>query len=391
MDIKAVQATINTLCDEFRIPKGVYRIQQEKGKNNICVYGDTNRRVFLLRDSEFQPSFLSKMLDAVLRNMLQQDLWENNIQTDDYSGYYMEVIRSLIDEKIRQLIGVRFEDLVRLNGMTYEGESLKAKIVIVLDNLDSISEGLEFDIKDSISLEPKYFSTIRKFLAGCGKRALLFCYDGKEENKYKLFMRGYIDRQLIKALNRKTRIITIVFYGKQEWIFGDNSARPMFVENLKIYHTRVTAEMVCKELITKLGDGINYLPIIRTLMEQQHGTSIIFYKGRIIDNYINSSLYNLKRAVRIKTSMDPTGIIMKDSNLLAISRIDGAFAVNIEEKTITTFGAIVEGCDCAIGDIGHGARYNTLKDFVESYSDGVDNLAVAVVISSDGTVNILSK
>lgn len=375
------QYIVDRLCESLGFEPGVFIIEKAEAFNVTCK----------LKPTAPEASFIGPILKNILEKALKEGSIPDNNE-DEALQMLMDELRTELNNKLFGQVRLRFEDIVLLSGTTYEGAPLQGKIVVApgaeWKDVGGRRRYIGIDTHAGIELKASDFRAIRKFLEGCGKMSLLFGGkpDGSKNACYK--MMGYIDEQALGSLLKDKPVYQIEFLGKLRWTYCELGSRIMFAEHLRIYDRKRTAADYNRELQQKLGEQKDFEPLLDILMKQSHGTSILFYKGKDIGKHIEN-LYDNNRAV--KTELRVSNIKGNIKNgLLSISRIDGAFAVDVEKMMITAFGVILDG-DCkSPGDVGRGARHNIMKNFPWLYKPIPYNTAVAVVISSDGDVEVLS-
>lgn len=373
------QYIVDRLCESLRFESGVFIIERAEASNGTGT----------LKPIASGASFIS----PILQNILDKALKEGSIpyNEDEALQMLMHELRTELDEKLLRQVRLRFEDIVLLSGTTYEGAPLQGKIVVApnadWENVCGRGHYIGIDTHEDIELKASDFRAIRKFLEGCGKMFLLFGGKPSGSKNAHHKMMGYIDEQALEFLLKDIPVYQIEFLGKLRWTYSVSGSQKMFAEHLRIYDKKRTAADCNRDLQQKFQDHKDFKPLLDILMKQSHGTSILFYKGNDIGKHIEE-LYKSNRAVKMELKVGNIDDDIKNG-LLSISRIDGAFTVDVDNMMITAFGVILDG-DCkSPGDIGRGARHNIMKNFPWLYKHTPNNTAVAVVISSDGDVEVL--
>lgn len=120
------------------------------------------------------------------------------------------------------------------------------------------------------------------------------------------------------------------------------------------------------------------------LRKQKHGTTVILTDD---EGEVNR-LCEFYRGIRVDSQIKYDGTEKwNEDQLLSITGIDGAVVMSLEGKCLA-IGVIVDGEAKQRGDIGRGARYNSIKNYVEQKDKGK---YVGIIFSEDGMVNVVSN
>lgn len=133
---------------------------------------------------------------------------------------------------------------------------------------------------------------------------------------------------------------------------------------------------------------------IYALKEQAHGTSAVFLDGKALEEELdrldrNNRLCRIK-PVSILNSGEEEKIKRFRKLLIGLSAIDGALIADYQGN-IHAIGAILDGESVVEADMARGARYNSLKNYVNWLvgSKGYErNQCFAVIISEDGGIDV---
>lgn len=118
--------------------------------------------------------------------------------------------------------------------------------------------------------------------------------------------------------------------------------------------------------------------LVREVINQKRGTMIV-----ISDKAVEES----QRPRNQSTTVVPTPLT--PDLLSPLSSIDGAVLIDPHARC-HAIGVILDGVASDLGSPARGARYNSAVRYLE-YAWSQKHLCVAVVISEDGTVDLLPK
>lgn len=125
---------------------------------------------------------------------------------------------------------------------------------------------------------------------------------------------------------------------------------------------------------------------LQAAFQQKHGTSLLFFDNDCYPKLMASFWKSLPVELNFKL-MDDTEKIRIICNLM---EMDGAIALKVSKDgtiQMTHAALIVDGITKSRGDLSKGSRHNSLKTFVESFSDREDmetSKVCALVFSEDG-------
>ena len=309
---------------------------------------------------------------------------------------HLDIINNL-KKAFRGLLQLDTSWIDVLSTMHYEGSRLTGKLVFAHGNLLKEEAGellcprilVEAD-NDSLIFSRGNLRHISKLLAGSGGNALLFCTE--DSNIYRCM--GYLPEDKARLFPFQIEINgafnwSLIHFGRRElrWIQG----------NPEVYEDHIMGAVrslrQCFNLTTE-EIGV-YEKALNALASQKHGTSAIFVDLDSGDSILMEKrledLHRLRRA--LKAEGLPLG---KPTELTKLSRMDGAFVVDVKKKNIIYLSAIVDGQAIVEGDNSRGARFNSLKNFIadisaQSMKDGKNLRAVALIFSEDGSIDAISS
>lgn len=377
--LKEMKIIIVDLCKRLGISDNKINILYENKQFSAINTGETDILTDFALESIETKLFQTFLLQKKRRSL---DFSKERIVLD-----LQNYVDSQIDNWLYLSFGIDFDMINQLSGMTYE--TSKANGILLIDSTKQNKSDISF-VKSDISFDVKYKKAIRKYLEGCTKDYGLhirLCSNDNDGKKYEVI--GY--RSKIEWDQLSIRIL-----GGFKWEFS--------IANGKVYRVNGTHVSVYKdqtdEIISCLLQEFSisddneskeiYRKLINKLKEQGHGTSVVFLeftKGQ--EERINK-LINTNRAVCIDCKIDKFLKTKENEELLyGISKIDGAFIVDAKENLVKCFSAILDGNAIRNGDIGRGARYNSVANFLQTLR--AKDKALAIVFSEDGDVNLLKR
>lgn len=103
-------------------------------------------------------------------------------------------------------------------------------------------------------------------------------------------------------------------------------------------------------------------------------------------------LCRYKRGIKIKSKIQYSPKENSDTGwnpeqILSITGIDGALFMNFAGKCLA-MGVIVDGEAKTPGNIGRGARYNSIANYINLKKKGN---YIGIIVSEDGMIDIISK
>ncbi|MBO5474596.1 MAG: hypothetical protein J6A08_12560 [Lachnospiraceae bacterium] len=141
-------------------------------------------------------------------------------------------------------------------------------------------------------------------------------------------------------------------------------------------HTEIT------KLLEEWFAGGKLERLIEALLKQKHGTSVILTCCR----KEAERLCDMNRGTLLQdnSTMCWSNEEWDKDKLLGVTNIDGALFMDLD-KTCIAMGVIVDGDAKKKGDVGKGARYNSVSNYVEQQETGV---FLGIIVSEDGMVEL---
>lgn len=187
----------------------------------------------------------------------------------------------------------------------------------------------------------------------------------------------------------------ITFNGYLKWKLTGNGRELLHYEEGKFHFSDEKQTEVMGLDALHLENEKDIKDTIYALKEQAHGTSAVFLDGKAFEDELDRLDRN-NRLCRIK----PVSIFKSEYGeeekkrfrelLVGLSAIDGALIADYQGN-IHAIGAILDGESVVEADMARGARYNSLKNYVNWLVGcrGYErNQCFAVIISEDGGIDV---
>lgn len=277
--------------------------------------------------------------------------------------------------------------LTQLSAERYEGSESEARIYFTKNAIDTI-ETFSADGKEdrAINENRNNLRMIRKLME-ISKRNTVHLYaeilaDDKSQKVHTV-------TELVRCREKEEKDVYVKFSGFMHW--------SLFIEEREIfayYHGEYKFN-TSEEKYAYLSD-INKLEgfdqekremiekLVKILSKQKHGAAAIVFDEKANAWDEAERLCQVKRGTRICESVcydEETG--WNEDVILAVSGIDGALFIDYSGKCLA-IGVIVDGEAVKKGNVGRGARYNSIANYVK-----LKQGCVGIVISEDGMVNVI--
>lgn len=196
------------------------------------------------------------------------------------------------------------------------------------------------------------------------------------------------------ALMNSQEGIQVIFAGYLKWMLLEQGKEILRYEEGTYHLQNKTETDELKKLQSlQLEDANKIKDISDSLNEQSHGTAAVFLDGDALEEELERLDEN-KRICRIK----PISIINAEEEekqrlkelIIGISAIDGALIADYQGN-IHAIGAILDGESVVEADLSRGARYNSLRNYINWLVNkrGYErNQCFAVIVSEDGGMEI---
>ena len=342
----------------------------------------------------------STVFSHIERKWLVYDLAGQDIEEPkDLAEYLYLVITDGLSGAFYNLLQLKTAWIDILSTMRYEGSPLTGKLVFAHGKLpeNTASELIVPRIfveknNDSLTFSKDNLRHISKLLAGTGrdKNALFFCME--DGDRYRCV--GYLPEEKAKFFPFQIEINGALNWSFKQ--FGKNEFR-WLQGNPEVYedHIMAASERLCQYFRLNVGAPGIFKKAIKAFAEQRHGTSAVFVdlddKGSSVMRDRLENLYQKRRALKVEgLPLDRT------EELTKLSRMDGAFVVDVGKREVIYLSVIVDGEAVVKGDNSRGARLNSLKNFIkdlrmQSKKQGKELRAAALIFSEDGSVDFISS
>lgn len=242
--------------------------------------------------------------------------------------------------------------------------------------------GIKFDNKELLFGDGENLRTIRKIMEISGNEGAV-----------------YIQQPEMRITGvmpiRKFEGLAITFMGNAEWILRNNRQEVLIYREGE--YLIPAFEVTWEEELDKLEQLKDCLPdknleqikqIIKSVKDNSpHGTSIVFMEGKALQKEIEDRFAKNGYAIKVK----PFSLKESKRNrtmLRGVTAIDGAILSDLEGYC-QAIGTIVDGEFVGPGNSGRGARYNSIRNYVQWYKNRhQDTICFAVIISEDGMINV---
>lgn len=269
-----------------------------------------------------------------------------------------------------------FQLLCYLSSMNYEKRKNKTTLYF---NSRKQQGGIQFDTPGLIFETVEHLRPLRKIMEISGEGGAVYI------KQPEMIITGVVARKNFKGL-------TVEFQGNAEWILR-KSQQEILIYRRGEYLIPVLAPKKEQELekLEQLRGQLSDVDlenikqiIIKLIKNSPHGTSIVFMEGEALKDEIRDRFLNNRYTIKVKEF----DLGDKKYMLRGVTSIDGAILSDLQGKC-QAIGTILDGIFVGPGNPGRGARYNSVKNYVEWYKDkhpGV--VCFAVIISEDEMINI---
>lgn len=279
--------------------------------------------------------------------------------------------------------------LIQLSAARYEGSESEARLYFTKNAIDTIEE-FSVDGKEDRIVNEQNLRMIRKLME-ISKRNKVYLYveksidevgaktlhtvselvryrEGQDEDIYVKFS-GFMHWSLFI----KKREIFTYYHG--EYKFNVSEERYAYLNDIKKLKG---FDQKKREMIEKL---------VEILREQKHGTVAIVFDAITDAGKEADRLCNMKRGTRISEAIcyDEKKGCWDKEQILALSGIDGALFIDHRGKCLA-IGVIVDGEAVEPGNVGRGARYNSIVNYMKLHQG-----CVGIVVSEDGMIDVIQN
>lgn len=242
--------------------------------------------------------------------------------------------------------------------------------------------GIKFDNRELLFGDGENLRTIRKIMEISGNEGAVYILQPE------MRVTGVIPIREFKGLS-------IAFKGNAEWSLKNNRQEVLIYREgeylIPVFESTWERELdKLEQLKSYLSD--KSLDCIKQIIRSakgnsSHGTSIVFMEGEALQKEIEDRFAKNGYTIKVK----PFSLKGNDRNqamLRGVSAIDGAILSDLNGKC-QAIGTIVDGAFVGPGNPGRGARYNSVRNYVQWYKNHhPDTICFAVIISEDGMINV---
>lgn len=293
----------------------------------------------------------------------------------DIAEFY-DKIPQCFKKYMMEIYGIDVNIIVGLSGSYYEGSQCNSGIFFALSNkfLNGNSNGVQ--LKERIKVNEQNIRKMRKLLEMGNDGHTLVACKGKDNSW-----------EIVGLYNKKDVYRGIVFriIRHMVWYMEVEAKRTIdykcgkyVMECEQFSENEFNREY--KELFGK-ACGESLREVFRNAIKQEHGTIVVIL-GQ--DNICEE----VKRLLGSSAGMEIESRNLDAEYIYGITSIDGAVLLD-ESGTCYAIGVILDGDVSVEGKAERGARFNSALKYVKTRKENGQK-ALAIVVSEDKTVNILS-
>lgn len=287
--------------------------------------------------------------------------------------------------------------LNQLSACFYEGSENHSRIYFSKENLNII-ECLDDGKKEEREITSEKIRMVRKLMEiSCNNKVYLLAETvAGEENRFFI-------TKLVAPVKDEQRVMSksdlyIKFDGFLHWsvVYNDREMVGYYQGKYRINHSDLNTDYIDdirKIAKVKKIDEEMLLNLTKVLKEQKHGTSVILvnHRNRKQINKEVDRLCKKNRGVRVSSCIqyDKKKDGWNKDTLLSITSIDGALMMDWSGKCLA-IGVIVDGEAKVDGNVGRGARYNSITNYVKQ-KRRVNYNFIGIIVSEDGMINVITN
>lgn len=272
-----------------------------------------------------------------------------------------------------------FRLLCHLSSMRYETRQNKTTLYF---SRTKQRTGLKFNSPGLMFGEVEHLRTIRKIMEISGDEGAV-CIKQPE-----MIITGVVPIKAFEGL-------TVEFKGNAEWILRKKQQEILIYRRgeylIPAFASKQEQELEKLEQLRENcpnGGLENIKRIIdRFKNNSPHGTSIVFMESEALRKEIEDRFSPNGYTIKVK-EFPLKGNGRNDNMLRGVASIDGAILSDLDGRC-QAIGTILDGKFVGPGDQGRGARYNSVRNYVQWYKNhNPDTVCFAVIISEDGMINV---
>lgn len=299
--------------------------------------------------------------------------------------------KKLLDKYIEQVKEnnhlPEFQLLCHLASMDYEKR--KNKTTLYFSSKEQKS-GIRFESPELMLGAVEQLRPLRKIMEISGEGGAVYI------KQPKMIISGVVAAKKFEGL-------AVEFQGNAEWILRKNR-QEILIYRRGEYLIPVLAPKQEQELekLNQLQGNMsdkelkNIKQIINRLIKNSpHGTSIVFMEREALQDEIRNRFLENRYTTKVEefalgdNDNECNKCDKLDNNMLrGVTSIDGAILSDLSGKCLA-IGTILDGTFVGPGNVGRGARYNSVRNYVNWYKTRhPDVVCFAVIISEDGMINV---
>lgn len=329
----------------------------------------------------------NKFTDYLYIEQLQETILNSDLrQSNKKMEYFFEAIQD--GEKLRNVCVKKilkrnmlppWQLLIQISSQLYERRPLNTRIFFMKEEVFSVpSVQIQLDIdgnfkdqKEIYRLSAENLRTVRKMMetisAGQGLlierneyliRGIASQEECRKISDICIHFQGYLNWEVIRINNNKDTGIpgngksakkdeVLLSYEDGVYQFPDSDEENNSCE-----------QELEKTSITEL-QKVRIQKIIQKISKQPHGTAIVFMGHDVLEDE-TKRLFLLNRCHQVK----PFNLLEQSPEMLmGITSIDGALMADFDGMC-RAIGAILDGDAVIPGNLGRGARYNSIKNYI---------------------------
>lgn len=364
-----------------------------------------------------------ELIAYILQDIFAEIDSYGNFKSADFPKYYFEKManqRVLLENYVEYYLAKNklpsIEKLIELSAAKYEGSESEARIYFsaseytdthIWENGDlRIIASLHDEGKPNRYINHENCRMIRKLME-ISKRGKIYLYAHREEGKDedKKSIQHVISHLVTKTADdsNSDEWIYIQFFGYMCWSIVRGGREEIIYSNGKLVWNRSQEKKLyladIDALKENLGEKIpeqwhmwfcedRLTKLIEILEKQKHGTAVVIADCQDEAKRLCRMNRGTLLAQDMEICLDENTGNWDEERILSITGIDGALFMNTAGKC-EAFGVIVDGKATKKGDVGCGARYNSLDNYISQQSK--EMIYLAIIVSEDGMIKLISN
>lgn len=355
-----------------RVPKSLlWAIHMEKKDESLNILSNVilNELIPKYSDMLILEDMKSLYEGGMSRGVNKRNFFFGNISNKNkLLNKYMEQVRK--NEDLPE-----FQLLCHLSSMNYETRQNRTMLCF---SAGKEPMDIQFDDKSLEFKNVEHLRAIRKVMEISGPKGAV-CVKMPE-----MTITGVMQMKQVDG-------VTVEFKGNAEWILRKSNQDILLYRKgeylipvFALKYSQETEKLEQLEGCLAKDDLVKIRRVINRLRDNNsHGTSIVFMQGEALENEIKERFANYGYAIKVK-EFD----LERNEMLCGITAIDGAILADLQGKC-RAIGTILDGEFVSSGNKGRGARYNSVKNYVQWYKmKHPDVICFAVIFSEDGMLNV---